>query len=109
MREAERSAATMSFWRPAPIGGEAAAFWSLDGIERTYKLASSARAVRFVINDIHPVKGLQDVARTLKRKFPSLEVSIHAVSMTNDVKAFLKPYIDHAAKIGIYVTDEPPP
>ncbi|MEZ0248909.1 MAG: NAD(P)/FAD-dependent oxidoreductase [Thermoproteus sp.] len=94
---------------PGSYRGEAAGFWTLDGVERTYKLASSARAIRFIINDVYPVKGFQDVARALKRRFPGLEVSIHVVSMTDDIKAFLKPYIDHAAKVGIYVTDEPPP
>ena len=84
-------------------------YWTVRGAEELLQEARRAGAIRFVVNELTPVTGFQEIAYSLKARFPEKEVSIHIVYIGDDYKFLLEPWREQASKIGIVINEEPPP
>ncbi|MEL9990616.1 MAG: FAD-dependent oxidoreductase [Thermoproteus sp.] len=51
-----------------------AEYWTIGGAKTLLEAASKAKAVRFVVNDLTPVMGFQEIAYSIKTRFPGKEV-----------------------------------
>ena len=85
-----------------------AEYWSVEGAARLFEKIGAAKAVRFVVNELNPTMGFQELAYSIKTRFPDKEVSIHLVYVSNDWLYLLEPWKAKAKEVGIDVTDEPP-
>jgi NADH dehydrogenase FAD-containing subunit len=85
-----------------------AEYWTVYGAERLLQAAERARAVRFVVNELTPVIGFQEIAYSIKTRFPEKEVSIHLVYIHEDYKVIFDPWRAKAAEAGIHIDEDPP-
>lgn len=84
-------------------------YWTVRGAEELLQAAQGARAIRFVVNELTPLMGFQEIAYSLKARFPEKEVSIHLVYIGDDYRLLLEPWREQASKIGLVIEEEPPP
>jgi NADH dehydrogenase FAD-containing subunit len=84
-------------------------FYSVEGAEAFYRAAETAPAVRFVIDELYPVMGFGEIAMAVKSLWPQKEVSIHLVYVHPDYKWLFEAFSAQMAKLGISLSEEPPP
>lgn len=94
---------------PGGVKVGSAEYWSVSGAERLLKKITEARGVRFVVNVDTPVIGFQEIAYSIKSRYPDKDVSIHLVYVSHDYTTLLEVWKKWASSIGVELTDEPPP
>ncbi|MEL9991254.1 MAG: FAD-dependent oxidoreductase [Thermoproteus sp.] len=85
-----------------------AEYWSVGGAQELYRRVSEARGVRFIVNDFNPVIGFQEIAYSIKTRFPDKEVSVHLVYIGDYYAPLLAAWRKWAEQIGIEVSEELP-
>ncbi|MEZ0318542.1 MAG: FAD-dependent oxidoreductase [Pyrobaculum sp.] len=85
-----------------------AEYWTVGGAKALLEAASRAKAVRFVVNDLTPVMGFQEIAFSIKTRFPEKDVSVHLVYISDDYAPLLEAWRKWAEQIGIEVSEELP-
>ncbi|ACB39309.1 FAD-dependent oxidoreductase [Pyrobaculum neutrophilum] len=84
-------------------------YWTVEGAEALYQKIVRAPAVRFVVSEFTPVMGFQELAYSIKTRFPEKDVSIHLVYISDDYLFLLEPWRASAARVGVQVSMDPPP
>jgi len=94
---------------PGALHIGSAQYWSVEGGAAIAQAAAGAKAVRFIVNDLTPVIGFQELAYSIKARWPEKEVSVHLVYVGDDYQLLLEPWKKWASEVGIEILDEPPP
>lgn len=82
--------------------------YSVDGAEAFYKAVEGAEAVRFIVDELYPAMGFNEISLAIKMLWPQKEVSIHLVYVHPDYLWLFNSFKDTFAKHGVVVTEEPP-
>ncbi|MEZ0319852.1 MAG: NAD(P)/FAD-dependent oxidoreductase [Pyrobaculum sp.] len=85
-----------------------AEYWSVGGAQELYSKVVKAAGVRFIANDFNPVIGFQELAYSIKTRFPEKDVSVHLVYISDDYAPLLEAWRKWAEQIGIEVSEELP-
>lgn len=83
-------------------------YWTPHGALELFGKIQRARAVRFIVNVFTLVIGFQEVAYSVKSRFPEKEVSIHLVYVSPGYEWLLGPWTPKAKEAGINVSTDPP-
>jgi len=94
---------------PGALRVGSAQYWSVEGGAAIAQAAASAKAVRFIVNELTPVIGFQELAYSIKARWTEKEVSVHIVYVGDDYQLLLEPWSKWASEVGIEISDEPPP
>jgi len=94
---------------PGALHIGSAQYWSVEGSAAIAQAAAGAKAVRFIVNELTPVAGFQELAYAIKSRWPEKEVSIHVVYIGEDYRSFMEVGKKWAQEIGLEMSDEPPP
>jgi len=93
---------------PGALRIGSAQYWSVEGGAAIAQAAARAKAVRFIVNDFMPVMGFQELAYSIKARWPEKEVSVHLVYVGEDYQLLLEPWKKWASEVGVKILDEAP-
>lgn len=94
---------------PGGVKIGSAKYWSVSGAAELYRKLAAAEGVRFVVNVETPVMGFQEVAYSIKSRFPDKKVSIHLVYVGRDYSNLLSLWARWAESVGVELSEELPP
>jgi len=93
---------------PGALRIGSAQYWSVEGGAAIAQAAAGAKAVRFIVNELTPVIGFQELAYSIKARWPEKEVTVHLVYVGDDYQFLLEPWKKWALEIGVEVSEDPP-
>ncbi|ABP51710.1 MAG: FAD/NAD(P)-binding oxidoreductase [Pyrobaculum arsenaticum] len=83
-------------------------YWNVEGAKKLWNNVEKAQSIHFIVNELNPVIGFQEIAYAIKTRFPEKRVSIHLVYVADDYRFLLNPWMTWAEAKGIEISEDPP-